>query len=257
MNWRNLGTASRIDTIRAAYQPGICAREIAAALGVTKAVVCSFYHRYPEAFVEQPLRVRAVGTSPRRKKPSKAKPSPWTPEKRAKVGRMLADGCSSAKIAEEFGTTRNAIIGLVGRDDTLAAIGFKSGTGRKRLSDEERRKRRNATVRKYRATLGPVTTSRPARKPFKPVVVSNNVKLMVQDWIAQNGVRRFDRGDMTDYYHLTNWLRERGYGLSTVSNSYRLTNGSGRPRQTTWAGVIALVDKLRLAEGLQPIRIAS
>jgi hypothetical protein len=254
MNWRNLGTASRINRIRAVYQPGICAREIAAALGVTKAVVCSFYHRYPEAFAEHPLRVRAVGTSPRRKKPGEAKPSPWTPEKRAKVGRMLADGCSSAKIAAEFGTTRNAIIGLVGRDDALAAIGFKGGTGRKRVSDEERRQRRNATVRKYRATLEP--TSRPARKPFKPVVVSNNIKLMVQDWIAQNGVRRFERGDTAEYFHLTNWLRERGYVLTKVHGTYRLANGSGRQRNTTWAGVIALVDKLRLAEGLQPFMAA-
>jgi hypothetical protein len=257
MNWRNLGTACRINSIRAVYQPGICAREIAAALGVTKAVVCSFYHRYPEAFVEQPLRVRAVGTSPRRKKPGGAKPSPWTPEKRAKVGSMLADGCSSAKIAAEFGTTRNAIIGLVGRDDALVAIGFKSGVGRKRLSDEERRQRRNATVRKYRATLAPMSSGRPERKPFKPVVVSNNVKLMVQDWIAQNGVRRFERGDMTDYYHLTNWLRERGYHLSQVSSKYFLRDGQGRPRQMTWDKVIALVDNLRRAEGLQPIRIAS
>lgn len=191
----------------------------------------------------------------------------WTDEAKDRVAELLKAGRTALQIGDEMGVSRNAICGLLQRDERLMTVGFARGTARrKKITPEERIERQREYNRQYslRQKQGiklpprlPAPQRKPQRKPFKPVVVSNNVKLMVQDWIAQNGVRRFERGDMTDYYHLTNWLRERGYHLSQVSAKYFLRDGQGRPRKMTWDKVIAIVDNLRRAEGLQPIRIAS
>ena len=64
----------------------------------------------------------------------------WTDEKKEKVAALLKEGFSASVIGDELGVTRNAIIGLVNREQTLLNVGFKriSGSGRIRDTDAKR-----------------------------------------------------------------------------------------------------------------------
>ena len=53
-------------------------------------------------------------------------PHAWTPEEKIRIAELLRQGDSGGQIAEklDFKISRNAIIGLVHRDEELRAIGF-------------------------------------------------------------------------------------------------------------------------------------
>lgn len=78
---------------------------------------------------------------------------------------------------------------------------------------------------------------------------------MVKAWVAAHGgPRRFPRGESTDFFAVQAWLHQRGIGLSSVKGSYWIRRGDGAPRrQAKWRDVIALVDRLRVEEGREPI----
>lgn len=78
---------------------------------------------------------------------------------------------------------------------------------------------------------------------------------MIDAWIAAHGgVRRFQRGESTDFVYLQRWLYLRGYVLSAAKGSFYLRRGDGDRRQAKWREVIVLVDTLRVGEGLQTIQ---
>jgi GcrA cell cycle regulator len=56
----------------------------------------------------------------------------WNAVVRVTVAKLLRDGLSAGQIAEKlpFAISRNAVIGLVHRDETLRAIGFKNAPRR-------------------------------------------------------------------------------------------------------------------------------
>lgn len=78
---------------------------------------------------------------------------------------------------------------------------------------------------------------------------------MVKAWVAAHGgPRRFPRGESTDFFAVQAWLHQRGIGLSSIKGSYWIRRGDGAPRrQAKWRDVIALVDRLRVEEGREPI----
>ncbi|TIM14479.1 MAG: hypothetical protein E5Y67_12430 [Mesorhizobium sp.] len=181
----------------------------------------------------------------------------WTVETKAIVAERLRAGDTAAQIGARLDVSRSAITGLLNRDKELAAIGFaRSGTsfngGRTpRITPEEKRERQRQYSRAYlqRRRNGSNVV------PFPQVrrIVSNNVPLMVDDWLKLNGgPRRFEQGVTTDTWLVRQYLTDRGISVTGTYGKWKIVRGPGRPKTGTWAAVMEIVDEIRLAEGLQP-----
>lgn len=193
----------------------------------------------------------------------------WSPEQRDRVADLLQAGKTAKQIGEAIGVTRNSIIGIVQRDGRLRSIGFAGtnhGSTRKReLTDEDRRQRRNQYCRAYRATQKTGAIVVPFPKPLKHIkqsspqhlpklrVVSNNVPLLVRDWLDRNGgARKFEQTATSDTWVIRLYLEERGIKLNGHRGKWGISTGRGRPRLGTWADVMKIADEFRIAEGLEP-----
>lgn len=85
--------------------------------------------------------------------------------------------------------------------------------------------------------------------------VPADIRTMVDAWLAAHGgARRFARGESSDFFALQRWLLRRGYVLSSTKGAFFLRRGDGERQRTTWREVIALVDVLRVGEGLETIQ---
>lgn len=85
MHWVDLTTEARIEAIKAVYEPGMSASEIAASIGgPTRNAIIGMYGRYSKQLEQFPLRpFRTCSTKPRtgRKLPKRKKPNtPFIPE---------------------------------------------------------------------------------------------------------------------------------------------------------------------------------
>lgn len=244
MRWTTENRSRVADMLR----EGMSAGMIAIRLEQPRSAVCGIVRRDEE--------LKAIGFK-REKGQKFVNVTTWTNEAKERVGELLKAGKTAREISLEFGVSRNSIASLVSRDDALAAIGFaRQGTsfngGRKsKLSQEERRERRRQYMKQYHSE-NPRTVAKPKLR-----VVSNNVQLMVEDWLKANGgARRFQRGESADPLAVQAWLRERGVDCNGVSRTcgaaYKVSRGSGAAKRMSWADVLAMVDKMRRAEGLQP-----
>lgn len=75
----------------------------------------------------------------------------WPQEHRDIIAQRLLEGDTAAKIGALFGKSKNAIIGIVQRDGSLRAIGFKHGSNGGGLRKGQKRTPRAKTV-----PVGPV-----------------------------------------------------------------------------------------------------
>lgn len=191
-------------------------------------------------------------------------------EKIEAVKTVWFDGASSRQIAERVGApSRNSVISVFHRNrEALKQYPLRTVIRRPKMSEEERKAREADRVRRYRSRKrrsNVITLLIPAVKralgdvchgaaPVKTVevprlrVMSNNVDLMVKDFLAKHGARRFERGVTTEYVAIVNFLREHGRELKCASACYKL---DGKP--TSWVGVLAMVDEIRTRKGLEPI----
>ncbi len=196
----------------------------------------------------------------------------WTAEAKALVAERLVAGDTAAQIGLLFDVNRSAITGLLARDAELAAVGFVragkslNGGKTKRFTPEEtiQRKRQYNSAYQQRRRKGtnvvpfptpsrklPVATPHAAPPALR--VVSNNVPLMVQDWLDKNGgARKFGTRETTDPWLIREFLRDRGIIAKVCKSKWSVSNGLGRPRVVTWRDIMGIVDKIRLEEGLQP-----
>lgn len=177
----------------------------------------------------------------------------WSQEERDKVAQYLRERKTSVQMVELFpGRTRSGICSLVGRDPVLKAIGLPGHTLVVRETPKPRAKKSNVVafpvVKRVPVNYEGVPVAQPALR-----VVSNNTKLMVADYLKAHGVRRFEPGERVDYFGLQAWLHERGFRLTSKQSLYSISSGMGRPKVMPWRNVVQFVDKMRLAEGLQPI----
>lgn len=204
----------------------------------------------------------------------------WTGQAKSDVADLLKAGKSAAEIGLHFGVSRSAITGLVCRDQDLGKIGFtragKSHNGgkTKRFTDEELVERRRQYNRAYKAKqrAGAIVipfpaSTRPLRANSPQIertqqirVVSNNIPMMVEDWLAKHGgPRRFTKDDTTNEVYVIDYLRERGVTVRKTRMSWNSAGGSwvaavgqGRAKPRRWSEIIKLVDEFRVNEGLQP-----
>lgn len=97
----------------------------------------------------------------------------WTPEAVKKTASMLRAGETSRAIAKALGTTRNAVIGKVGRDATLREIGFllrRGDNGIRRDPREKPAARMPVKARRYVPALKLVPEPVSAPAPVTPPV---------------------------------------------------------------------------------------
>lgn len=175
----------------------------------------------------------------------------WTQADKDRLAELLPiPGMSAAKIAQVIGgdMSKNAILGLVRRNPELKAIGLH---GVPNGGTRGGRPKKTNVVQFPSDRRTPANRNVPSEQPKLQVIT--NTKLLIADYIAKHGVRRFKERDTVDYYSLQSWLSERGYTLSMKSSLYTLSNGRGRPKVMPWRNVVQFVDKMRKAEGLLPI----
>lgn len=191
-------------------------------------------------------------------------------EKIEAVKAVWFDGASSRQIAERVGApSRNSVISVFHRNqEALKQYPLRTIIRRPKMSEQERKAREADRVRRYRSRKrrsNVITLHIPTVKkalgdqtrgivPVKTVevprfrVVRNNVDMMVKDFLAKHGARRFERGATTEYVAVVNFLREHGHELKCASACYKI---DGKP--TSWVGVLAMVDEIRTRKGLEPI----
>lgn len=181
-------------------------------------------------------------------------------------------GSSALDLAKRSGaTSRGSVIGIYTRhreelknhplEGRPPPLSRDERLARRRELDRARYhgKRSNVVklrIPRFKKPVGDRTIGIVAVRSVEPPVriVSNNIELMVKDYIAKNGARRFERGAVTEYTAITNFLRERGYELKGHARGrmYTLVSPVGKNRALMWPGVLQVVDKLRIEEGKEP-----
>lgn len=198
----------------------------------------------------------------------------WTQEAKAHVATLLVQGFTASKIGASMGLTRNAIIGIVARDTGLRSIGLtRPGQRGKpaKLTPDEKIQRRHEGRKRWRVTekakklaansviqfpkIAPkFIPSAPPAPPRKPrlSVVSNNVPLMVQDWLAKNGrARKFCERETSHPWIVRSFLADRGVEVKMYRSQWSVKR-NGKSKLCRWPDIMRLVDEIRIAEGLQP-----
>jgi hypothetical protein len=208
----------------------------------------------------------------------------WSAEAREKVATMLREKKTAKEIGDFFNVTRSAITGLIARDIGLCAIedrrrGKSTAGGKvKRRTAEEIRQWRREYNRAYAAQRRekakktgtiiqfPAKTrrspERPDHKPPQLTVVSNNISLMVEDWLKKHGgPRRFADNDTTNDIYVAEYLKERGViarrtrmDWGSAGGRWNVSRGAGRPKAASWADILRIADEFRVAEGLPPFK---
>ncbi|KAB2761726.1 hypothetical protein F9L00_12715 [Brucella anthropi] len=82
--------------------------------------------------------------------------------------------------------------------------------------------------------------------------------ILIDQYIAAKGVRRFDQGVSASYESVQRFLLARGYDMRRVQSTYAMKK-AGKPglgKRMAWHKVVVLVDELRIAEGLEPLAAA-
>ena len=216
---KRISGKERVEQIKQVWKRGMTCAVIADEIGCTRSAVSGVYNRYRAELKDHPLSAPGVAR--------KGKPiTRWTPDMLRQAAALRRDNLTYDEIAKRMGVTPRMVSGIFWRKPELKGI--------------------ECVIQRK----SPTPRGSP-KAPFKPVVITNT-KLLVEDWVKQGKVRRFERGETTDYFAIVRYLEERGFKLSMKHSRYFLANGRGRPRQCDWSDVLAVVDKFRVAEGKTP-----
>lgn len=81
------------------------------------------------------------------------------------------------------------------------------------------------------------------------------LSILIASWLEKNGgARRFEQGFNASFNAMQNYLASKGIMVVRYRMHYRISKPRGRHKLTDWNGVAALVDELRVSEGLEPLR---
>jgi hypothetical protein len=164
----------------------------------------------------------------------------YTQEQDDIIRAMVAEGKSSTAAGKVLGRGQTA---MVRRAHRLGiAFHAKGGPPKSNIIKFPKRK----YVRRASAA------AKQADAP-KLRVVSNNIPLMVQDWLDRNGgPRRFEKNATADTWAIRAYLEERGIRMNGHQCKWSVSTGRGRPRTMKWSEIVRIADEFRIAEGLQP-----
>lgn len=83
--------------------------------------------------------------------------------------------------------------------------------------------------------------------------------ILIDEYVARKGVRRFERGVSSGYDALQRFLYEHGYDMRRIQTTYALKKigQKGLGKRMGWIKLIAFVDDLRMAEGLEPLTVSN
>ena len=79
-------------------------------------------------------------------------------------------------------------------------------------------------------------------------------KILIEQFIAAKGVRRFERGVSASYPAVQRYLLEKGWDMrpSSTQLALKAIGKPGKGKMMSWAKIIAFTDELRVADGLEP-----
>jgi hypothetical protein len=82
----------------------------------------------------------------------------------------------------------------------------------------------------------------------------NSAAIMINEYLANHGARRFEAGARTEYEAIRAYLRDRFYDMRQNGRTFSLKplGQKGAGKRMSWQKVMAFVDELRAAEGLEP-----
>jgi hypothetical protein len=201
----------------------------------------------------------------------------WTEADHDKVAELLTAGKLASEIGAVIGVSRNAIIGIVGRTERLRAIGFARTPGhpgsRKPRPNRKQPVAGSHRKRPQKLFAAPKTATNPAHnyRDFSPMrtgfalpsqqrrdtitVPVTDLNSAIEQWMAaNNGPRRFERGDSGDFFSVQEYLRARGHDVrgSPMSKGFTVIS-DGKKRSMGWHGILRLADEFRASEGRQTI----
>ncbi len=79
--------------------------------------------------------------------------------------------------------------------------------------------------------------------------------ILIADWLEKNGgARRYEAGFSSTFLSIQNFLQSRGITVTCFRRRYKISSGKGRPKISTWDEVLRMLDDIRTAEGLEPLR---
>lgn len=175
----------------------------------------------------------------------------WTPERVQTMLTLWREGHSASEIAKELGggITRSAVCGKAWRlrNPFDAAL---SSRVRKKQPKKANKAKSHSNVTK--AAAAPKAKAVVVALPVHGVSDAD----LVKGWLAQNGgPRRFATGDSGDTFAMKSWLWERGYEMTYVQKrlAVRKAGSARKPQRMDRQQLVAFVDKLRAAEGLEAI----
>lgn len=176
----------------------------------------------------------------------------WTPERVQKMLTMWRDGHSASEIAQELGggITRSAVCGKAWRLRNPADAALSSRARKKQPKKANKPKSHSNII--TRAAAAPKAKTVVVALPVSGVSDAD----LVKGWLAQNGgPRKFATGDSGDTFAMKSWLWERGYEMTYVQKrlAVRRAGSTRKPQRMNRPELVAFVDKLRAAEGLEAI----
>ena len=252
-DWRTLPKDERDRLVKAFCAAGLTASMIAARFdNASRNAIVGVVHRLKVKGGLVRLAGGRVKSQKRRDREPVAKGQPWSAmsarEKEEACAAGRKDGLTYSQIAERH-DTETANIGKVVKRAAAAGL-FKAPEIVQRPA--------------------PMTPPRPAPNrsahPSTAAVIAlpsalgsrRATSAMVDAWLAKNGgPRRFEPRASTDILSIRSYLLPKGYDvvfLQREGGVYTVTKpGPGRPAKLDREQFLAFVDKLRLADGLEPV----
>lgn len=203
-----------------------------------------------------------VRLSPPHRQTTKTHEGGWTHERVGWLKQLWHDGVSASRIAEAMGKglTRNAVLGKARRLD----LPPRTVEIRKPYVYVYRPKKPKASKPPTRSNIvrAPAVFKEPEPKPKKVVALPVRGipdSQLVEIWLAQNGgARKVEQGGSGDPWALRSFLDKRGFVMTNTAQrpgffQLSVRGARGRPQTLKQRDLIAFVDRIRRAEGLEPI----
>lgn len=81
--------------------------------------------------------------------------------------------------------------------------------------------------------------------------------VLIEDYLAKHGTRRFEQGTSSGIHGLAPFLAEYGYEVAGAPHGgVKVRRGKGQWKRMSMPSLIAMADEIRIAQGLEPFNAA-